>query len=197
MIGIDAGLIIEQRVLARETEDGKVARKFQEATLADDDVGVRVGAAYAGNRALLQKLVPLGKVLLWSAREAKQREALIHGIDKRGDEKIDDRVFSPDRIVVEDLDAIVVGDTPIAPAVAKSEGMRNEVDGVRAAGGGHEGAGVAAGAAGPGVVDAEREEMSARGGDFFAIDDRKVRGVGGSDFGLRHRLVVVGDGQER
>src|SRR5262249_13642181 len=152
VISVDARLIVEQHVLAREAEDREVAGEFQDAALADDDVGVRVGAADAGNRALLQKLIPLGEVFLWGARETKQRKARIDWIHDGGDDQVNDCVFSPDGVIVENFNAIVIRYTPITPPIAQTKRMGNEVYGVRAAGGRHQGAGVAAGTARPGVV---------------------------------------------
>lgn len=127
----------------------------------------------------------------------EQGEARIDGIHQGGDGQIDHFIFPPDRIVVEDLDAVVIGNSPITPAITKAVGMRDEVDRMGMASRGHQGACVPSRAAGPGVVETEREEVAAGRGHLFAIDNREIGRIGGGHFGLRHREIVIGDGQKR
>lgn len=53
VIRIDSGLVAEQNVLARQAEHRKIAGKFRDVVLTDDDVCMRVRTADAGNRTLL------------------------------------------------------------------------------------------------------------------------------------------------
>src|SRR4029077_8336336 len=180
LVGIDTGLIGEQDVLTSQAEDGKVAWKLSEAGVTDDEVGVRIGAADAGDRALLEEAIPLGEVFGRRAGEAEQGQTRVDGVEEAGDGDVEYFVFAPDGVVVEDLDAVVVGGGPVGPAVTKSVGMRDEVDGAGAAGGGHQGTGGEGGAAVPAIAgDAEGEEVAAGGADLFSVDDGEFGGIGG------------------
>src|SRR5262249_22331637 len=120
MIGIDARLVLKENVLPGEAEHGDVAREARQAPAIDQNISVRVGSADAGHRTVGGKFIPFREIFLGSAGKAKQGKARIHGIEESSDGDVENGVAAPYGIVVEDLDAVVIGRGPIRPAVTQS-----------------------------------------------------------------------------
>src|ERR1700693_653715 len=93
----------KQHVFARHLERRFVAREPPVFAKPQSYSGMRVGGTKACDRPLLEKFIPLRKVLLRRARQPHERELVVFSIEKQRIHQVEEIILAPGGVLVPDL----------------------------------------------------------------------------------------------
>src|SRR6266851_2941653 len=161
-----ASVRAKQHMFARHLEGGHVAREPPISAEPQAYPGMRVGGANTCDRPLLEKLIPLRKVIFWRARQPHERELIVHPIKKQRIQQGEEIILAPGGVLVPDFHAVEIGCLPVGPRGVRMEWMGEYPKGASGTGRSQQITVIFCFRLRPGRWNTKREEMSGARADL-------------------------------
>ena len=138
---------------------------------------MRVGGTNARNRPLLEKFVPLRKVLFRRARQPHERELVVFSIKKERIHQVEEIILAPGGVLVPDLHPVEIRGLPVGPRSVRMKWMGENPEGANGPGRSQQSTVIRSLRLNPRRGNPQREEMSGSRADLDSRNDGQVRRI--------------------